>query len=160
MADINEVLPSLPVGLFQADRAGRVVAANAAFGALVQGMPGNAVGAPPWSNAHPGDRATAELAWRRATEGDDDVRLDFRVWHGEGHMCWVRIDASPVRDGMGRILGYAGTALDHTDDTQRKLLLDRLQGVVGSTDAANDGYKRHVFVQSVRLVNPSARRVL
>jgi type IV pilus assembly protein PilW len=33
-------------------------------------------------------------------------------------------------------------------------------GVVGSTDAANDGYKRHVFVQSVRLVNPSARRVL
>ncbi len=136
MADINEVLPSLPVGLFQADRAGRVVAANAAFGALVQGMPGNAVGAPPWSNAHPGDRAMAELAWRRATEGDDDVRLDFRVWHGEGRMCWVRIDASPVRDGMGRILGYAGTALDHTDDTQRKLLLERLQGVVGSTDDA------------------------
>ena len=36
MADINEVLPSLPVGLFQADRDGRVTAANAAFGALVQ----------------------------------------------------------------------------------------------------------------------------
>ncbi len=136
MADINEVLPSLPVGLFQADRAGRVAAANAAFGALVQGMPGNAIGAPPWSNAHPGDRATAELAWRRATESDDDVRLDFRVWHGEGRMCWVRIDASPVRDPLGRILGYAGTALDHTDDANRTLLLDRLQGVVGSTDDA------------------------
>lgn len=136
MADINEVLPSLPVGLFQADRAGRVAAANAAFGALVQGMPGNAIGAPPWSNAHPGDRAMAELAWRRATESDDDVRLDFRVWHGEGRMCWVRIDASPVRDPLGRILGYAGTALDHTDDANRTLLLDRLQGVVGSTDDA------------------------
>jgi diguanylate cyclase (GGDEF)-like protein/PAS domain S-box-containing protein len=136
MADINEVLPSLPVGLFQADRAGRVTAANAAFGALVQGMPGNAIGAPPWSNAHPGDRAMAELAWRRATDGDDDVRLDFRVWHGEGRMCWVRIDASPVRDPLGRILGYAGTALDHTVDTQRRLLLDRLQGVVDSTDDA------------------------
>jgi diguanylate cyclase (GGDEF)-like protein/PAS domain S-box-containing protein len=136
MADINEVLPSLPVGLFQADRDGRVTAANAAFGALVQGMPGAALGVPPWANAHPGDRATAELAWRRATEGDDDIRLDFRVWHGEGRMCWVRIDASPVRDGMGRILGYAGTALDHTDDVHRKLLLDRLQGVVGSTDDA------------------------
>ncbi len=136
MADINEVLPSLPVGLFQADRAGRVVAANPAFGALVQGMPGNAIGAPPWANAHPGDRATAELAWRRATDGDDDVRLDFRVWHGEGRMCWVRIDASPVRDPLGRILGYAGTALDHTDDAHRTLLLDRLQGVVSSTDDA------------------------
>lgn len=31
-------------------------------------------------------------------------------------------------------------------------------GAVGSTAAANDGYKRHVFVQSVRLVNPSGRR--
>ena len=136
MADINEVLPSLPVGLFQADRDGRVTAANAAYGALVQGVPGAAVGVPPWANAHPGDRATAELAWRRATEGDEDVRLDFRVWHGEGRMCWVRIDASPVRDGLGRILGYAGSALDHTDDVHRKLLLDRLQGVVGSTDDA------------------------
>jgi type IV pilus assembly protein PilW len=29
-----------------------------------------------------------------------------------------------------------------------------------AASAANDGYPRHVFVQSVRLVNPSARRVL
>jgi diguanylate cyclase (GGDEF)-like protein/PAS domain S-box-containing protein len=136
MADIDEVLPSLPVGLFQADRDGRVTAANAAFGALVQGMPGAAVGVPPWANAHPGDRATAELAWRRATEGDNDIRLDFRVWHGEGRMCWVRIDASAVRDGLGRILGYGGSALDHTEDVHRTMLLDRLQGVVGSTDDA------------------------
>ena len=116
MADINEQLPSLPVGLFQADRDGRVTAANPAFGALVQGVPGAAVGVPPWANAHPGDRATAELAWRRATDSDDDVRLDFRVWHGEGRMSWVRVDASPVRDGMGRIAGYAGSALDHTEN--------------------------------------------
>lgn len=31
-------------------------------------------------------------------------------------------------------------------------------GAVGTTVAANDGYKRHVFVQTVRLVNPSGRR--
>ena len=175
MADINEVLPSLPVGLFQADRDGRVTAANAAFGALVQGMPGAAVGVPPWANAHPGDRATAELAWRRATEGDDDVRLDFRVWHGEGRMCWVRIDASPVRDGLGRILGYAGSALDHTDDVHRTLLLDRLHGVVGSTGDAiiildrngspvytNDAARRLFGVQQeVDLVrDPAARGLL
>jgi type IV pilus assembly protein PilW len=30
----------------------------------------------------------------------------------------------------------------------------------GTVAAANDGYKRHVFVQSVRMVNPSGRRVL
>ncbi|WBY01579.1 PilW family protein [Ramlibacter tataouinensis] len=33
-------------------------------------------------------------------------------------------------------------------------------GVAGNVAAANDAYRRHVFVQSVRLVNPSARRPL
>jgi diguanylate cyclase (GGDEF)-like protein/PAS domain S-box-containing protein len=136
MADINELLPSLPVGLFQADREGRVTAANAAFGALVLGTGGSAVGMPPWSNAHPGDRATAELAWRRATEGDGDIQVEFRVWHGEGRMTWVRIDATAVRDVTGRIAGYAGSALDHTEHVAQTLLLDRLQGVVSATDDA------------------------
>ena len=136
MADINDVLPSVPVGLFQADRDGRVTAANTAFGALVQGVPGAALGVPPWANAHPGDRAAAELAWRRATESDDDLRLEFRVWHGEGKMSWVRLDAAPVRDHLGRITGYAGSALDHTENAHRELLLGRLEGVISSTDDA------------------------
>ncbi|MFZ4720377.1 MAG: putative bifunctional diguanylate cyclase/phosphodiesterase [Ilumatobacteraceae bacterium] len=136
MADINELLPSVPVGLFQADRDGRVTAANAAFGALVQGVPGSALGAPPWANAHPGDRASAELAWRRASDEDGDIRLEFRVWHGEGRMTWVRVDATPSRDPMGRILGYAGSALDITEDITHRLLLERLGGVVASTDDA------------------------
>lgn len=33
-------------------------------------------------------------------------------------------------------------------------------GLVGTTQATNDAYKRHVFVQSVRLVNPGARRIM
>ena len=136
MADINELLPTLPVGLFQADRDGRVTAANAAFGALVLGSAISSIGSPPWANAHPGDRATAELGWRRATEGDGDVRLDFRVWHGEGRMKWVRVDATPVLDHSGRITGYSGSALDHTENMARTLLLDRLEGVVSSTDDA------------------------
>jgi diguanylate cyclase (GGDEF)-like protein/PAS domain S-box-containing protein len=138
MADINELLPSLPVGLFQADRDGRVTAANAAFSALVLGSAASSVGVPPWANAHPGDRATAELAWRRATDGDADgaIMLEFRVWHGEGRMTWVRVDAAPVRDALGRITGYAGSALDHTENMARTLLLERLERVVSSTDDA------------------------
>jgi len=138
MADINELLPSLPVGLFQADRDGRVTAANAAFSALVLGSAASSIGVPPWANAHPGDRATAELAWRRATDGDADgsIMLEFRVWHGEGRMTWVRVDAAPVRDTLGRISGYAGSALDHTENMARTLLLERLERVVSSTDDA------------------------
>ena len=134
MADIIELLPTLPVGLFQADRDGRVRAANAAFGALVQVSVGSPVGAPPWANAHPGDRASAELQWRRCIEAGDDIRLEFRVWHGEGRMTWVRIDAQAMHDSPGRIIGYGGTALDHTESVGQQLLLDRLSGVVGASD--------------------------
>jgi len=134
MADITELLPSLPVGLFQADREGRVTAANAAFGALVQVSAGSPVGVPPWANAHPGDRATAELTWRRSIEAGVDVQLEFRVWHGEGRMTWVRIDAQAQRDSIGMVTGYAGIALDHTDAIGQRALLDRLSGVVGATD--------------------------
>ncbi|MDP2292359.1 MAG: EAL domain-containing protein [Actinomycetota bacterium] len=136
MADIIELLPTLPVGLFQADREGRVTAANAAFGALVQGSTGSPVGGPPWANAHPGDRANAELTWRRAAESNGEVRIEFRVWHGEGRMTWVRLDAQPMHDPMGRVIGYGGTALDHTEHVTHQLLLDRLLGVVGATDDA------------------------
>ena len=134
MADIIELLPTLPVGLFQADRDGRVRAANAAFGALVQVSVGSPVGAPPWANAHPGDRASAELQWRRCIEAGDDIRLEFRVWHGEGRMTWVRIDAQDMHDSQGMITGYGGTALDHTESVGQQLLLDRLSGVVGASD--------------------------
>ena len=137
MADINEVLPQLPVGLFQADRDGRVTAANAAFGALVQGTIANSVGRPPWASAHPGDRASAELAWRRGVEaGDATVTLEFRVWQGEGRMTWVRVDAYPELDSFGRATTYAGTALDHTDIIIRRQLLDRMVAVVGASDEA------------------------
>jgi len=137
MADINEALPELPVGLFQADRDGRVTAANAAFNALVQGMTTTSVGGPPWAAAHPGDRARAELAWRRGVEaGDETVTLEFRVWQGEGRMTWVRIDAHPVPDSLGYATRYAGTALDHTDIIGRRQLLDRMVTVVGASDEA------------------------
>ena len=134
MADISELLPTLPVGLFQADREGRVTAANAAFGALVQGSTGSPVGIPPWANAHPGDRASAELQWRRLVEADAEIRIEFRVWHGAGRMTWVRIDAQAMRDTLGRVTGYGGTALDHTENVSQQQLLERLSGVVGATD--------------------------
>ena len=130
------MLASLPVGLFQADPDGRVTTANATFGALVHGPIGSPIGAAPWANAHPGDRAAAELAWRRCADNGEDVQLSFRVWHGEGRMLWVRIDATPLRDQWGKITGYAGTALDQTDSVIRQQLLDRLSGVVAASGDA------------------------
>jgi diguanylate cyclase (GGDEF)-like protein/PAS domain S-box-containing protein len=133
---IDENLLTLPVGLFMADRDGRVTSANASFAALVQGSVKSVVGLPAWANAHPGDRASAELAWQRGVDAGGDIRTEFRVWHGEGRMTWVRVDAAPVVDSEGRHTGYAGTALDHTEQSAQQVLLDRLEGVVTSTSDA------------------------
>ena len=126
----DSMLPSLPVAIFQADREGRLTAANSSFRtlALAGQMPSSRT--TPWSNAHPGDRAQAEAAWRDASERETEFSIEFRVWHRDGRLLWIRITASPLRDSMGRIQGYAGVALDDTETVGRRLLLERLLGVV------------------------------
>ncbi len=127
---IDQPLPSLPVAIFQADRDGRLTAANAAFRVLALGGDVPSPRTTPWSNAHPADRNTAELAWRTAAEAESDFAVEFRVWHRDGRLLWVRVNASPVRDGIGRLEGYAGVAVDDTDTVGKRLLLERLLGVV------------------------------
>ena len=90
----------------------------------------------PWANAHPADRCVAETAWREASDAEADFVFEFRVWHRDGRLLWVRVNASPVRDELGRISGYAGVAVDDTETVGKRLLLDRLLGVVEpSSDA-------------------------
>ncbi|MGD9997368.1 MAG: putative bifunctional diguanylate cyclase/phosphodiesterase [Ilumatobacteraceae bacterium] len=120
----------MPVALFQADRDGRIVAANMAFRALALGGEVPSSRTTPWSNAHPADRSLAEAAWREASDAEGDFVFEFRVWHRDGRLLWVRVNASPVRDELGRISGYAGVAVDDTETVGKRLLLDRLLGVV------------------------------
>ena len=127
---IDQPLPSLPVAIFQADRDGRLTAANAAFRALALGGDVPSPRTTPWSNAHPADRHTAELTWREATDAEADFAVEFRVWHRDGRLLWVRVNASPMRDDLGRLEGYAGVAVDDTETVGKRLLLERLLGVV------------------------------
>ena len=133
---IDEPLPHLPVAIFQADSDGRLTAANAAFRTLVLAGEMPSQRTTPWSNAHPDDRARAEAAWRDASDAEVDFSTEFRAWHCDGRLLWVRVNASPVRDKFGRFHGYAGVAVDDTETVGKRILLDRLLGVVEpSTDA-------------------------
>ena len=124
------VLPSLPVAIFQADREGRLTAANISFRSLALAGQVPSSRTTPWSNAHPGDRARAEAAWSDAAAREVDFNIEFRVWHRDGRLLWIRIAASPLRDSMGRVHGFAGVALDDTEAIGKRLLLERLLGVV------------------------------
>lgn len=132
----EQPLSALPVAVFQCDLAGRLTAANTAFRLLASGGDSPPADSAPWSNAHPSDRADAEVRWSRAAEQQLSVSISFRVWNRDGRVRWIRIDASPVRDRFGRAVGYAGVAVDSTDTVDRGVLLDRLLGVVDpSADA-------------------------
>jgi diguanylate cyclase (GGDEF)-like protein/PAS domain S-box-containing protein len=126
----DQGLPSLPVAIFQADRDGRIIAANAAFRGLALGGEMPSQRTTPWSNAHPADRAAAEAAWREAADAERDFATEFRVWHRDGRLLWVKVNASPMRDQLGRAESYAGVAVDDTETVNKRLLLDRLLGVV------------------------------
>jgi diguanylate cyclase (GGDEF)-like protein/PAS domain S-box-containing protein len=127
---IDQPLTSLPVAIFQADRDGRLLSANDAFRALALGGDVPSPRTTPWSNAHPADRHTADRAWREAMEHDADFAVEFRVWHRDGRLLWVRVNASPMRDELGRIEAYAGVAVDDTETVGKRQLLERLLGVV------------------------------
>lgn len=126
----------MPVAIFETSRDGRITAANAAFRALALGDDVPNPHTVPWANAHPGDRAASELAWRQASEADTDCSIEFRVWHRDGRLVWVHLTASPQRDELGRTSGYVGLAVDDTLRNEQRLLLDRLLGVVESSSDA------------------------
>ncbi|MFM2183259.1 MAG: hypothetical protein RJB61_1553 [Actinomycetota bacterium] len=137
---IDESLPSLPVGLFHADTAGRVTAANAAFVALVHGnafsggpSPTSIVGSAPWSTSHPADRAAAEHAWRQGVAGGQPFKVEYRVWRDDGRLTWVRLDTAPSRNEHGVVIGYTGSISDHTDEVGGRDLLDQLTALAAAT---------------------------
>lgn len=137
---IDESLPSLPVGLFHADTAGRVTAANAAFVALVHGnafsggpSPASIVGSAPWSTSHPADRAAAEHAWRQGVTSGQPFKVEYRVWRDDGRLTWVRLDTAPSRNEHGVVVGYTGSISDHTDEVGGRDLLDQLTALAAAT---------------------------
>ena len=94
MGRIADRMSALPVGLFETDLAGRLVSADEGFRALALSGGSVPVGSAPWANAHPGDRAAAELSWRRLREAGEPISMTFRVWTAANKMVWLRLDTT------------------------------------------------------------------
>ncbi len=129
-------MSALPAGMFETDLAGRLVAADESFRSLALGGASLPVGSAPWVNAHPGDRAAAELSWRRFREPGDPLSTSFRVWTPDGQLLWLRVDATPKRDLFGQHVGYNGCITDVTEHVRQRQLSERLTGLLeASLDA-------------------------
>ncbi|MFZ1488909.1 MAG: EAL domain-containing protein [Ilumatobacteraceae bacterium] len=154
---LNTSAAALPIGLFETDQAGRLVAANDAFRALVLAGAAVPLGFAPWANAHPGDRAAAELAWQRSADRGEPFTTDFRVWRPDGRLVWVRITTTVQHNPDGTPRGYLGIATDHTEYVRQRQLTDRLVHLLDASSDAVIILDRNGVPQ---FVNEGARRLL
>ncbi|MFO1327717.1 MAG: PAS domain S-box protein [Rubrivivax sp.] len=114
-----------PVGIFQADAAGRLVYVNDRWCQMAGMSPDEAMGVG-WQRAlHPSDRARVQLAWLQAVTSQHGFEMRFRFLRPDGSETWVMGNAVPSHDDEGGTDGYLGTVADVTDAHQQALALER-----------------------------------
>ena len=113
-------------GILIADRDGRVIRANAAFGRITGRDPGSIVG-----------RSLAELVlgegdarrtgdwWSRAVAAGDWTG-EFPLRHANGTPIVALLGISAVRDGAGRVVHHVGVLTDVTAENEYQAHLERM----------------------------------
>lgn len=103
--------------------------------------------------------------WNTVTiaEGIENMQVDYGVdSDSDGAPDGLDIDGSTLDTAAKwtNVMGVKLYLLARSPETSPSFSDTKTYslGTAGTVAATNDGYRRHVFVQSVRMVNPSARR--
>ncbi|MEY2763268.1 MAG: hypothetical protein RLZZ43_1083, partial [Actinomycetota bacterium] len=121
--------------MFETDLNGRLTAANDAFRQLALGGASLTPGAAPWVNAKPSDRAIAEESWQRSRETNTSFSHEFQLSANDGTTIWVHVATQPIVE-RGEIIGFMGTATDVTESVAKRVLSERLVGILDSSQDA------------------------
>jgi diguanylate cyclase (GGDEF)-like protein/PAS domain S-box-containing protein len=113
-----------PIGMFLSSLDGRFLRVNDALCALVDHEPDALVGGDPLALIPEED--VDEVAARLAAIGDDDVTLEHRMRHRDGHDVWVAVNATLVRDDEGRPVHVLGQMRDVTERREHERQLRHL----------------------------------
>ena len=126
---------SAPIGIFLTDLDGGVQYVNSRFEEVAALDTGS--GCHEWlCIAHPEDQPGVLAAWRQARQADAELSTRFRVPTADGEVRWVQVQAAPLRDGLGKAVGYVGSVHNVTDQVQAYELRQRLAAIVESSDDA------------------------
>ena len=113
-----------PVGIFEADAAGRWTYVNDRLCAIA-GLSADEAAGDGWQRAlHPTDRARVRDAWRRALADRGAFDLRFRFLRPDGTDSWVVGRAVASRGGDAPS-GWIGTVTDVTESHRQALELER-----------------------------------
>jgi PAS domain S-box-containing protein len=94
---------------------------------------------------HPDDAERAAQAWQHATMTGTEYLLEYRIRRFDGVFRWHSFRAIPLRDALGEIDLWIGTATEIEDQKQLELALRRAERE--ATEAVN-------LVQSIEAATP------
>lgn len=88
---------------------------------------------------HPSDRAGVAAAWRSTTAAGADFHMEARLRRRDGVYRWFDVQAVPLRDDRGRILGWFGSNTDVHEARQAtealRLERERLERIIATAPA-------------------------
>ncbi|MFN8021391.1 MAG: PAS domain S-box protein [Acidimicrobiales bacterium] len=103
-----------PVAIFEADARGRWTYANRRWSEFT-GRVVDELGDDGWlETVHLDDRAAVADAWWAALDGGYAFTREVRHRRPDGRTVPVQMEATPLRDDTGRVIGWLGTATDLT----------------------------------------------
>jgi PAS domain S-box-containing protein len=110
-----------PVGIFEADIAGRCVYTNPRCQAIC-GFTLEESLAEGWSQrVHPEDRDRVFAEWSLSAREGREYSDEFRIQTQEGIVRWVHVRSSPMFCAQGELIGHVGTVEDITSRRQAEV---------------------------------------
>jgi diguanylate cyclase (GGDEF)-like protein/PAS domain S-box-containing protein len=109
------IVHQLPVGIFVTDPQGQCRYVNERWRQMTGLTAEQAVGVPWTQPLHPDDRNHAIEVWRQMIEKGNEFVIDHRFRSASGREIWMDTRAGPIRDHVGKIIGYLGANTDIAD---------------------------------------------
>jgi diguanylate cyclase (GGDEF)-like protein/PAS domain S-box-containing protein len=144
-----------PIGMILTDIDGVLLRANPAFGVIVGRAPDALLGKTVADLTHPDDLdvTTTHVASLRAGEMNM-YTIEKRYLHADGHMVWVSVSASCIRDGEGAPLYLIGQI---EDVTESRAMRERLAHAA-IHDPLTDLPNRDLFIDRLEMAVRRAER--
>lgn len=118
-AQIELLTSRTPAGIFQYDRAEKLVFLNEML-CVMTGLPPERLLSDGWLQAvHPADQRRVVAAWRSAMAGGATFRSEFRIGV-DGAPTWVHATAMQIHDDEGRPTGVVGVMTDVSETRRLK----------------------------------------
>ena len=113
------LLAAVPVGVFEADRAGKIHFTNARWTEITGLAQARALGDGWLEGVHPDDRERAAADWRRSVSAGTPFNLEFRFLRADASVVWVLGQSVPFLTANGEVAGQIGAI---TDISRSKLI--------------------------------------